>query len=398
MRLRSILLVARREILERGRSRGFLLSVLFTTTIVIGSFLIPALLFSGPQTTRLGLVEPAPTGLDASLQATASALDTTFEITRYPGAQQADAALQAGSVTATVQVPADLSSAGTITYKSREDPTVTQAVTVAVRSLRTASTLRDAGVDPQILVPAAQPPTVSTLEPQDANQESSFLFANIGAVLILIGVFSFGFSVLTGVVEEKQSRVVEVILSTVRPRDLLMGKVLGIGVLGIFQLIVFVLAGVIAAQLTDRFELPATTPLAVAMLVIWFILGYALYSTTLGFLGALASRTEEASNASTPVTIIAMLSYFASIFVVVDDPSGTVATILTFLPPAAPFVVPLRAALDAIPAWQIGLSIVLTVIAIWALFTIGARVYAGAILQTGSRMRLRDAWRAAQQQ
>jgi ABC-2 type transport system permease protein len=397
MRLRSILLVARREILERGRSRGFILSVLFTTTIVIGSFLVPALLFGGQQTSRLGIVEPAPTGLEASIQATGQTLDVSFTISRYPGAQEADAALGAGTVDAIVQVPPDLSSAGTITYKAREDATVTQAVTVAVRSLRTAAALQDAGVDPSILIPAATPPTVSTLTPQDENAQSSFLFANIGAVLILIGVFSFGFSVLTGVVEEKQSRVVEVVLSTVRPRDLLMGKVLGIGVLGIFQLIVFVVAGAIAAQLTDRFELPATTPVAVVMLVIWFILGYALYSTALGFLGALASRTEEASNASTPVTLIAFLSYFASIFVVVDDPSGTVATILTFVPPAAPFVVPLRAALDAIPPWQIGLSIVVTVIAIWVLFTIGARVYAGAVLQTGSRMKLRDAWRASQQ-
>ena len=75
------------------------------------------------------------------------------------------------------------------------------------------------------------------------------------------------------------------------------------------------------------------------------MLGYLLYSTALGFLGALASRMEEASNASTPVTLVAMVSYFVAIFAVIDDPSGTVATIATFLPPSAPFVVPLRAAL-----------------------------------------------------
>ena len=88
------------------------------------------------------------------------------------------------------------------------------------------------------------------------------------------------------------------------------------------------------------------------------MLGYLLYSTALGFLGALASRMEEASNASTPVTMVAMISYFVAIFAVIDEPDGTVATIATFLPPSAPFVVPLRAAFDAIPPWQIGLSCV----------------------------------------
>jgi len=219
-------------------------------------------------------------------------------------------------------------------------------------------------------------------------------WSNIGAVLILVGIFSFGFTVLTGVVEEKQNRVVEVVLATVRARDLLMGKVLGIGVLGLVQLAVFV-AAVVAALATDRIALPTTTPGAILLLAVWFVLGYLLYSTALGFMGALASRMEEASNASTPITMVAMLSYFIAIFAVINEPDGVVATIATFIPPSAPFVVPLRAAFDAIPLWQIGLSLVITVAAIWVLFSIGARVYAGAVLQIGGRIKLRDAWRSA---
>ena len=104
-----------------------------------------------------------------------------------------------------------------------------------------------------------------------------------------------------------------------------MGKVLGIGVLGIVQLAVFITAALIAALATDRLVLPTTTPGAVVLLAVWFVLGYLLYSTALGFLGALASRQEEASNASTPVTMVAMLSYFVAIFAVIDDPTGSVA-------------------------------------------------------------------------
>ena len=236
---------------------------------------------------------------------------------------------------------------------------------------------------------------VESLDPQTDADQSRFLFANIGAVLILVGIFSFGFTVLTGVVEEKQSRVVEVVLATVRARDLLMGKVLGIGILGVVQLLVFVVAALSAAVLTNRFALPETTPSAIALLVVWFVLGYALYSTALGFLGALASRLEEASNASTPVTMIAMISYFVAIFAVIDDPEGIVARVATFIPASAPFVVPLRAAFDAISPVEVAVAILVTVVAIWILFAIGARVYAGAVLQTAGRMKVRDAWRSA---
>jgi ABC-2 type transport system permease protein len=92
--------------------------------------------------------------------------------------------------------------------------------------------------------------------------------------------------------------------------------------------------------------------------------------------------------------MVAMISYFVAIFAVINDPDGPVAVAATFLPPSAPFVVPLRAAFDAIAPWEIGLSVLVTVAAIWVLFSIGARVYAGAVLQTAGRMKLRDAWRS----
>jgi ABC-2 type transport system permease protein len=394
-RWRSIRLVAKREILERGRSRGFILSVFFTTVLVIGSFVVPAILFGGDEATRVGVVDPAPAGLGAAMTATADQYDREVLIADYPDAPAADAALEDGQVDVVVEVPADLSGPGELRFADETDGATAQLVSAAIIGLRVNELLGQSGVSPVDLAAASVPPAVSALDPQTEEDQAKFFVANIGAVLILIGIFSFGFTVLTGVVEEKQSRVVEVVLSTVRPRDLLMGKVLGIGILGILQLAVFVIAALIAARFTDRLTLPSTTPETVALLAVWFILGYALYSTALGFLGALASRMEEASNASTPVTMIAMVSYFVAIFAVIDDPTGLVAQIATFVPASAPFVVPLRAAFDAIGPVEIGLSMVVTLIGIYILFVIGARVYAGAVLQTTGRMKIRDAWRAA---
>jgi ABC-2 type transport system permease protein len=394
-RWRSVWLVARREILERGRSRGFILSVFLTTALVIGSFTIPTIIFGDDDVTQIGLIDPAPAGLAQAIQATASAARQEVEVIPYPDRAAAEAALDDETVAAAVSVPADLSGPGEILYQEDRDALVDSLVGGAVVALRVQAVLADSNVDQAALAAAQAQPAAVELDPQTDADEARFLLANIGTVLILVSIFSFGFTVLTGVVEEKQSRVVEVVLSTVRPSDLLMGKVLGIGVLGLVQLAVFVVAGGAAALATGQLVLPTTTPAALVLLVVWFVLGYTLYSTTLGFLGALASRMEEASNASTPVTMVAMVSYFVAIFAVIDDPNGTVATIATFLPPSAPMVVPLRAAFDAIAPWEIGASILITLAAIYVLFQIGGRVYAGAALQTTGRMKLRDAWRSA---
>ena len=394
-RWRSVWLVARREIIERGRSRAFILSVFLTTALVMGSFIVPTILFGGDDVTKIGVIEPAPATLPRAIETAATAAQQDVEIVRFPDRAAALAALEADDVAVAVSVPPDLSGPGETIYQEERDALLDSVVGSAVVSLRVQAVLAESNVDQAALVAAQAPPAATELDPQTDADQARFLLANIGTVLILVSIFSFGYTVLTGVVEEKQSRVVEVVLSTVRPRDLLMGKVLGIGVLGLVQLAVFVLAGGAAALATDRLSLPSTTPAAVLLLAVWFVLGYTLYSTTLGFLGALASRMEEASNASTPVTMIAMISYFVAIFAVVDDPDGTVAQIATFLPPAAPMVVPLRAAFDAIPAWEIVVSIVLTLAAIYALFVVGGRVYAGAALQTSGRMKLRDAWRSA---
>lgn len=392
---RSVWLVARREIVERGRSRGFILSVAFTTLIVIGSILVPTVLFRDDGRTPVGVIEPTPAGLTASLIATGTQFGSDIDVTSYDDRAEAAAALQDERIDALVEVPEDLSGPGTIQFAQEADDALAQLVSQAVIGLRVQAVLGEAGVDVGDLAAAQAAPAVEALDPREEGDEARFLIANIGAVLILIGVFSFGFTVLSGVVEEKQSRVVEVVLATVRARDLLMGKVLGIGVLGLVQLVIFVLAALGAATASGGVDLPATTPGAVVLLTVWFVMGYALYSTALGFLGALASRMEEASNASTPVTTVAMVSYFVAIFAVTSDPSGVVAIVGTFLPPAAPFVVPLRAAFDAITPIEIVLSVAITLVAIWALFVVGARVYAGAVLQTAGRMKIRDAWRSA---
>jgi len=382
-RARSVWLVARREILERGRSRGYLLSLVLTIVLLGAGFGLPVLLGGDQQTLELGLIGETPAALEPAIRSVATAFDdeASVEFTRYPDRASAEAALEAETIEAAVALPADLSSPGAIVVREALDETPRAILTQAIVGLRAGEAL--------------VPPEVVALDPRSDEDATAFILANAGIILMFIGIFSYGYWVLGGVVEEKQSRVVEVVLATVRPRDLLMGKVLGIGVLGLGQLVFLVAAGLLVSQLSGRLALPPTTLSSVVALLVWFVLGFVLYSTALGFLGALASRMEEASNVTTPVTMVAMLSYFAAILLVTDDPDGLLARVLTFVPPSAPMVVPLRAALDAIEPWEIVLAVAVTLAAIYALFVVGGRVYSGAVLQVGSRMKLRDAWRGS---
>ena len=334
-----------------------------------------------PDAVKLALVGQPPAGLEVTIEAVATAFDADLVISTVPDRAAAEAAVKDKSIDAALDVPADLSGAGELIVLEEASATLQGIVGQAVIALR-------AGTN-------AQPPTISALEPPSAEDVTAIIFANAGIILMFIGIFSYGTWVLTGVVEEKQSRVVEVVLATVSPRDHLMGKVLGIGLLALAQLLVLVIAGVSFAQFSGQLTLPPTTVGAVVQLVGWFILGFAFYSTAMGVLGALASRVEEASNASMPVTMSATLAYILSIVFVTQEPAGPLARIMTFLPPAAPMVVPLRVALGEIDAWEIVVSVAIMLASIWLLFAIGGRVYSGAVLQTGGQIRLRDAWRAS---
>ena len=372
-RTRAILLVARRELLERGRSRAFVLSLLLSVAIIGIGVVLPSLIGkTAPQ--HLGIVGTPPAGIDTAIQSTATAVDLTIAIEPVADLATAESRLREGSLDAALVVPPD-GSVPTYLVKSRGNALLQQVAAAAFTPA------------PQVLF--------RELEPADPGKDTAFLFANVGVVLLFISIFTFGTWVLTGVVEEKQSRVVEVVLSTIESRDLLIGKVLGIGILGIVQLLLMVSVGLSVGTATGRFTLPATTPSAVGNLFLWFVLGYAFYSTALGVLGALASRMEEASNAASPVSLLATAAYLFSLFVAVNDPSGTAARIATFVPPVSPMVVPLRAALGSIEPWEVVGAVVVMVVAIWVLFNVGGRVYSGAVLQSGGRVRLRDAWRSS---
>jgi ABC-2 type transport system permease protein len=216
--------------------------------------------------------------------------------------------------------------------------------------------------------------------------------AYITSVLLLIAMATYGQLVLTGVVQEKSSRVVEVLLARMPARNLLAGKVTGIGLLGLGQFVLTALAALVATLVVDDVDIPAVSGPVLASVVAWFVLGYAMYAMSYGALGSLASRTEDASSISAPVTTVLIVGYWASFLAVGGDPESGWARAVSLFPPTAPFAMPARIALGATSWWEPAVAMVLTLATVAALVVLAGRVYTGAILHGGPTLKLRDAW------
>jgi ABC-2 type transport system permease protein len=205
-----------------------------------------------------------------------------------------------------------------------------------------------------------------------------------------VQLFGFGYWVASGIVEEKSSRVVEILLAKAGPRPLLAGKVLGIGILGLAQLVLFVVVGLGLATALGSVDLPSGTGRTAVELVAWFLLGYAVYACLFAMGGAIASRAEELQNSTGPISLVAMGGFFAAV-ATSGDPEGLIARIATYVPVAAPMVLPIRSAAGALPLWEAALSVVLVLLSTVLMVRLTARIYAGGVLFTRGPLKMRDA-------
>lgn len=203
----------------------------------------------------------------------------------------------------------------------------------------------------------------------------------------------YGNWVAFGVVEEKSSRVVELLLATLRPWQLLAGKILGIGALALGQLVVVTGTGLGAALLTGAVHIPSDGYGIIAQVFAWFVLGYAFFASAYAAAAALVSRQEELNNVTGPMTLVLMASYFLAIFVS-QSPKGTRAHVASLVPPFSAMTMPARAAAGLVPGWEVVLAVVLMLVATAVLVRLSGRVYAGAVLRTGARVKVGEALRA----
>ncbi|MBC3841841.1 ABC transporter permease [Streptacidiphilus sp. 4-A2] len=202
--------------------------------------------------------------------------------------------------------------------------------------------------------------------------------------------------VAQGVVEEKSSRVVELLLSAIRPWQLLFGKVLGTGLLGLLQMAVPAVLGVGVGIATGSLNISLSDSLgAVAWALLWYVVGFAIYAMVFAALGATVSRQEDVQGLTFPAVAPLIAAWVIGISVVPSDPTSPLVTWLSMLPPFAPVLMPMRVAMGAAPMWQILLALVLALGFAYLLLRFAARIYRNSVLRSGSRVPLREALKAA---
>lgn len=387
--MRSVGLVAGREFTERLRSRAYQVSTAITLLVVAALLVLPGLLAS-PTEYTVAVTGEVPDGLGDGIVAGAADPGTTVTVDRLGDAGAVRAAVTDG------QADVGLVDGTTVVVGPDTPPELEALVTVAAAGRALTEAAQRLDVSPETLgelLGAA--PTVDRVEPDDAEEQRTTL-AFVGTLVLFVSIVTYGQWVLQGVVEEKSSRVVEVVLGAVAPRHLLAGKVIGIGALGLIQVLLIAVTGLVAARFAEGVELPAVTVGAVAVVLAWFVLGFALYASGYAVAGSLVSNNEDAQNASFPLTLLLMAGYFVSAAALGGGADLALLRVLSIVPPFSPMVMPLRqVAGEAVP-WEVGLAVVLMLAAIVVMIRIGGRVYSGALLRTGGRAKVRDAFRGAE--
>lgn len=403
--IKTIWQIAVREMNERGRSATYLLTSAAVLLGVVGLAVFPSVFFGGDETTvyTVGALGRANQEIVETSEVVANATDeddappsVRIETVDFQSRGVAELALMAGEIDALLVDGAEI-------VQDRAggfwDQSAGGVIAVLQRGASTLLVEQLVEADPETSTAVIEALSTEALETtyltgDDESTEFDGLVAYVGLILLMTAILLYGTWILTGISEEKSNRVVEVILSTVRPWQLLTGKVLGIGILGLGQFALTVAAGLIAVRAVGAVEIPSFGLATGMTFVVWFLLGFVLYAIMFAAAGALAGRPEDAQSLSAPLSLTAVAGFMVSIFSL-TDPESTLAVIGTLVPFTAPFMVPVRASLGAITVWEYGLSVAITLATIGVLTMLAGRIYAGGLLHFGSRTKLTDAWSAS---
>ena len=379
-------LVAGREVSTRIRDKTFLISSAVILLLVLGAMVFQVLVASGAGKVTVGVVGDRAT-LQPVLQAQGKNVGADVTVVGLTDEAAARAALKTGDVDGAL-IDAH-GQAPRLLVQRKADNALTAAVQGAVSQLALGRQLAEAGIT-RIDVPQVE---VTTLDPGADRTGERTGVAIVGIIVLYTLLILMGQFVAQGVVEEKSTRVVELLLATMRPWQLLAGKILGLGLLGLAQLVAISVVGVTGALAFDVVSLPGQLIGTVLSVVAWFILGYAFYAAVFAAAASLVSRQEDLASVITPTTILLVVGFFIALQSA-NDPAGSLATVTSFVPGLSPLVMPVRMAAGAAAAWEVVLAVVLMLVAIALVVRLGGRVYAGALLRTSGKTKIREALRA----
>lgn len=382
-------LIAGREIRERLRGRVFRIVTAILFLAVGAAIVIPTLHTAGPARATVGVVAATPS-LDAELAALAHDVGLTVHLSDETGLATARARLASGALDIVVDaphsvlVPKPISSSDT-----SASARFVRDVSLALGEQR-AFARAGLSASQARIVATARPLSILSLHATKARTTTSEATALIGVILIFIVLTQYLTWTLMGVMEEKASRVVEVLLATVRPLQLLAGKVTGIGIVALAQATALVAFALVLGSAVGSSLVHGSAPWVVASTFVWLVLGYAFYSWLYAAAGSLAERQDQVQSLALPLSLPLILGYIVSLVGVSSGSASTLVKVLAYIPPTAPFAMTTLVGFGEATWWQFSISVVLS-LASTVFVALGAsRIYRAAVLRTGGRVRLRQ--------
>jgi ABC-2 type transport system permease protein len=382
-------LVALREIRERVRGRIFRVGTIVILLAVGAAIIIPAIhsnTASHPQ--KVGVVGVSAAPLQPLIAKTAASVHTGVEVVGEPSSEAAERALRDGTLDIAV-VGGDRVIVNAPVKAGASSTTSTLAEALAT-TLGIERAYRAAGLSvPQVQQLAhAAPVPVESLQP--ASKTPVKTTSVIGLVLLFLMLTQYNTWIMTGVMQEKASRVVEVLLATVRPLQLLGGKVLGIGLVAMGQAALIVGFALVVAAAVGSDLLHGTAPLVLVSELLWLVLGYAFYCWVYAAAGSMAERQDQIQTLALPLTLPIVVAYVLAITAASSGNASTFLKVLAYLPPTAPFAMPVLVGLRLVSWWQFLLSVLLALAGTVVVALLAERIYRRAVLRSGQRVRLHD--------
>lgn len=390
----AVRLVASREIKQRAGSKAFLWTTVVLVVLIVGGAFLAQTLRGGESTLAVGVTQETA-ALAESVTETASGFGSTAEVTTVTEEEGRTQVLD-GDLDAVV-LSADGGTVKVIT-KSTLDTDLSSVLTVIAQQTVLAEQVTSLGGDPSDVSRAVAQASVDVeaIEPPREIDPSQIISAYLVGILMFISLQLCGAMIAQGVVEEKSSRVVELLLATVRPWQLMAGKVLGIGVIGLGQVVVLVAAAAGSAAgfgLLDGMDLNLGA--TVLWTIAWFLIGFTMYALLFAAAAALVSRQEDVGTVTTPILMLMMIPYIVSVSVAPFAPDSPVVVWLSYLPFTSPLIMPTRVAVGGVEMWQVAVVMAVNIALVPLLVWLAGRIYSNAVLRSGARIKLKDALRAA---
>ncbi len=401
--------IIKREYLTRVKSKGFFIGTIISPLIMMGFAIMPYFLArsSGPEQFRIKVIDQNG---DPTLVERINALakpkrprDTPYEIERVvapstPGELDAlkkslVADIEAKKLEGYLILPANaLGEKEIVCYTKHAASFSTRSrLGDAINKAISESRITKAGLDPDNVRQLTSDIELRVLNQRGESERGKIMLGFGLLMIIYITILVYGVTVLRGVIEEKQSRIVEVLLASVTPFHLMLGKVVGIGLVGLTQYVVWAISGAVfgllaaapSAMLTG-FAIPKVSISLMIFFVVYYLLGYFMYATLYAMVGAIVSSEDDGQQMQMPISMTFAVSLVLA-STVMENPGGTRSTILSLFPYFSPSLMFLRIAFEAAPPWQIALSIVLMLATILGSVWVAAKVYRVGILMYGKR-------------